>query len=174
MEAAVVAFERGHIFGPRGEDEERTCGTGVEAAALGLPVSADGRGLQVYQSQSLLESHVFDALLAFRDARRDEHVATIGCRKKPLALSPPEVGVFRRDAVGTAMEEHLVLLGLSQEEQVAKGAVAHAADGEAQGALEQVGVFAPHHVAERVVAEVALPVLQLAVAHEDVVVVVCR
>ena len=36
---------------------------------------------------------------------------------------------------------------------------------------EQVGVFAAHHVAERVVAQVAFPVLELAVAHEDMVVV---
>lgn len=65
MEAAVVAFEVRHIFGPRSEDEERTDGTSLEAAALGLPEPADGCGLQVYQSQSLLESHVLDALLAF-------------------------------------------------------------------------------------------------------------
>ena len=70
------------------------------------------------------------------------------------------------------MEQHLLFLRLTKEEQIAEGTVARAANGDAQRALKQIGIFAPHHVAQRIIAEIALPIVQLSVAHEDVVVVV--
>ena len=89
-----------------------------------------------------------------------------------MALGSPYIGLFGGYAVGVAVEEHLVLLWLAQQEHIAEGAVADAVDGDAEAALKQVGIFAAHHEAAGVVAQVALPVLQLPVAHEDVVVVV--
>ena len=53
-----------------------------------------------------------------------------------------------------------------------KGTIAHSVYGDAQGSLEKVGIFAPHHVAIRIVAKVALPIGQLSFAHQDMVVVV--
>lgn len=172
METSVIALKLRNIFGPRCKDEQRACRTGFEAAAFGLPISANGSGLQVYESQFLLQSHVLDTFLALGDAWCHQHIAAVGGSEQTLAFCLPKASVLRRNAVGAAMEKDLMLLWLAQEKHVAKGTVAHAADGDAQGTLEKVGIFASHHEAKRVVAEVTLPVLELTVAHEDVIVVV--
>ena len=172
VEALVVAPEHGQVLGPGGDDEERAAGTGLEAAALGLPVRAYGLGLHVDEAETARQGHLLDALLALRDAGRHQHVATLGGRDQAFALGCPDVGLFGAHAVGVAMEEDLVLLGLTQQEHIAEGAIADALDDDAKRALEQARILAAHQEAAGIVAEVALPVLQLPVAHEDVVVVV--
>ena len=172
MEFLVVAGKGGHILGPRSEDEQRAIGAGFKAAALGCPILPNGVSLYMYQAQPLFQGHLFGALLAFRDAWGHQHVAAIGGSHQPLLFCCPVFSVLGAFAIGVAVEEDLVLLRLSKQEHIAKGTVACAANGDAQGTPEKIGVFAPHHVAERIVTEIALPVIQLAIAHEDVVVVI--
>lgn len=66
----------------------------------------------------------------------------------------------------------MALLWLTKEKHIAEGAVARATNGDAQRPLKQIGIFVPHHVAQRIIAQIALPVVQLSVTHEDVVVVI--
>ena len=58
METGVVARKGRHILGPRSKDEQRTVGAGLEAAALGFPVLANGVSLHMYQAQPLLQCHL--------------------------------------------------------------------------------------------------------------------
>ena len=123
MKTLVVATEGGHILGPWGKDKQRAISTGFVTASFGLPVSAYGRGLKVYHSQSLFQSQVLHPLLTLRDSWGDQYVATTGCRNQTLAFDRPEIGVFCGDAISETMEEHLVLLGLAQEKHIAKGTI---------------------------------------------------
>lgn len=140
--------------------------------ALGFPISAYRVCLYVNHSQFLLQGHILYPFLTFRDARRDQHISAIGCRNQTQALGLPYIRIFRGHSSCAAVEEYLVLLGLTQEEHVAESAVPRSSYRDAQCTLEQMGVFAPHHVAEWIIAEIALPILQLAVAHENMVVVI--
>ena len=50
--------------------------------------------------------------------------------------------------------------------------VADAANNNTESSAKQVWIFDTHHEAAWIVTEIAFPVLQLSVAHEDVVVIV--
>lgn len=77
METGVVAREGRHILGPRSKDEQRTVGAGLEAAALGFPVLADGVSLHMYQAQALLQCHLLYPLLTLGDTGLDQYVRNI-------------------------------------------------------------------------------------------------
>ena len=79
METGIGTAEGGHVLGPRGKDEQRTSGTGIETAALRLPVRAYRVALHVNQAQPLVQRHVFDALLTLGNAGSDQHVTAVGC-----------------------------------------------------------------------------------------------
>ena len=113
MESLVVALEGGHVFRPGGEYQQSAISTGLEAAALGLPVLTDGFGLDVYQSQFLLQCHVLYSLLTLGDAGSDQHIATLGSGDKTDTFILPVVGVFCWNAIGLTVEEDLVFLGLA-------------------------------------------------------------
>jgi len=172
VETLVVAGEGRHILGPWCKDKQRAIGTGLKAAALGFPILANRVGLHMNQPKLLFQCHVLDSLLTLRHARSDQHISAIGCGYQPLALCLPVFSILCGYAIGIAVEEHLVLLRLTEEEHITEGTIARATNSDTQGALKQIGIFTPHHVAERIIAEVAFPIIQLAVAHEDVVVII--
>ena len=78
MKTPVLAREGRHVFGPRREDEQRAVGTGLESTALRFPEWTDGVGLQVYQTQLLLQGEVLYPLFTLRDAGGDQYIATPG------------------------------------------------------------------------------------------------
>lgn len=114
VKALVVASEGGHVLRPGREDEQRTESTGLKMAALRLPVAAYGRGLHVYQPKTLFQSHFLYTFLAFGDAWCHQHVAAVGSIEQSLPSFLPHLGVFSEHAIGTAVEQHLVFLGLAQ------------------------------------------------------------
>ena len=126
----------------------------------------------MYQSQFLFQRQVLYPFLALGDAGGDQYVSTLGGGDEATALVLPVVGILGGYAVGLAVEEDLMLLGLAQEKHVTESTVSHSADSDAESVSEEVGVLAVHHEAARIVAEVVFPVFQLSVAHEDMVVVV--
>ena len=172
MKTIVVAGEGRHILRPRRKDQQRTMGASFEATALGFPVLANGVSLYMNHSQLLFHGHFLDSLLTFRDSWGDQHVPAIGISNQSLLFSYPVIGILCGYAIRSAVEEYLMLLGLTKEEHVAEGTITRIANGDTQCALEQVRKLPSHHVAERIVAEVSFPIVQLPVAHKDVVVVV--
>ena len=89
-----------------------------------------------------------------------------------MVLCLPKTGLFGGYAICAAMKENLMLFWLAKQKQITEGAIAHAINDNAERALKQVGIFTAHHEATGVVAKVVLPILQLSVAHKDMVVVV--
>ena len=176
MEALVFAVA-GEVFSPGGEDEERAGSAGLKARLLGLPVFADGLGLQVNQAQAARKAFVLDALLALADAGRYEDIALVGRKHQPLAFPLPEERFLCSDHPRfplfrhLAVEEDLRLLRMPQQQEIAESAVAHAVNYQAEGPLHQLGPELAHEQAPGVVVEVGPPALQLAVAHEYAVII---
>ena len=183
------------ILRPGGEDEEGAFGTGEEALAFGL--FGDGFLLEMDEGEAAVDGDVLHVALARGDAGSDEDGVVLGSLDPGLAIALPRLGVdvtnlgahigrIREGGVAIrvalvegelphachTMAEDLRLEWPAQQEEVAEGRVAHATDGDGEGVLEEVGVLTAHHKTAGIVAEVTLPVLQLAVAHEDVVVII--
>ena len=171
METTVVALEFGHVVRPGSKNEQRPLRTSLKAAPLRFPVLPDRGRLQVNHPESSFQGHALDAFLTFGDAGGDQHVSAFGQRDQPMAFCLPEIGLFRRYSVGTAMKEHLVFLRLAQKQHVAEGTIAHTPNNNTKRTLKQIGIFPAHQIAAGIVAEVAFPVVKLPITHEDMVVV---
>ena len=113
VKTLVVALELWHILGPGSQDEQGAGSTGLETAALRLPVVGDGVCLNVYQAQMFVQGDMLHALLAFRDAGCHQHAAALGISRQLPAALFPDGGIFCWYAVGAAMEVHLLLVGLA-------------------------------------------------------------
>ena len=95
-----------------------------------------------------------------------------GNRNQAPAFGLPKIGIFCRYAIRASVEEHLVLFRLPKEKHIPECAVSYAADSDTQGTLEQIGIFALHHVTAWVITKVPLPILHLTVAHKDMVIII--
>ena len=147
METGIITIPP-LVFLPWRENEERAGHTCLEAAPLWFPVLPDGFVLYMDEGVSLLQTLVLYAFLTLADARRYQHIA-LGCSfHQPLMLPLPEdcllcshfMPIFHR----SPMKEHLHLLGMPQQHEVAESTIAYSTYHDTKRAPHQMRPFTSH------------------------------
>ena len=160
---------------PRGENQQAAVGAGVETAAFGFPVRADGLVLQVDEGVAFGQAFVLHQLFAARDAGGDDDGLAGEDGGEPAVVLG---GVVGGGLVGEAADGvptvalHLHLAGPAQEEEIAEGAIAAPSDADMEAAAHHVGQPASQERPAGVVVHIGYHCLAVALVEADGVVVV--
>ena len=177
------------------QDEQLACKAGIKAAPLRLPQSADGVTLEMDEGDAALDARILHHQLALRYAGRDddretalrlfqpsqrltavvvrglvrdsgdEIIAVLPGRKQST-LARRQLTVARH-----AVTEHLTLLGFAQQEEIAESTIPPSVYLDAEETLHVVGMLSHGEPPPRIVGKVTLPVVQLTVLHQYMVII---
>ena len=147
METCIIAIPI-LVFLPWCKNEKSACHACLKAAFLWFPVLPDGFILYMDERVSLLQTFVLDAFLTFADTWRYQHIALCGNFHQLLMLPLPEKRLLRSHCLPiffhSPMKEHLHLLGMPQQHEVAESTIAYATYHDTKRAPHQMRPFTSH------------------------------